>query len=70
MNNADSNVTDMKILHIKEYFSSFSATFIEDRFSSFLHLIFKLLKNDLGSSDNSDSVSSFPMMYCCGFNSL
>ena len=35
MNTADSNVTDMNIPHITECLSSFSVTFIEDRFCLF-----------------------------------
>ena len=35
MNTADSNVTDMNILHVMECFSSFSVTFIEERYGLF-----------------------------------
>ena len=66
MNTADSMDTVMNIPQIIECFSSFSVTFIEDRFLSFPHLIIHLLKNDLDPTDNSDSVSSSPMMNCCG----
>ena len=70
MNTADSNVTDMNIHHITECFSSFSVTFIEDRFCLFRTWSVTLFKNDLDLNDNSDSVSSSPMMNCCGLASL
>ena len=70
MNTADSMVTDMNIHHIIECFSPSSVTFVEDRFLSFQHLIIHLFKNDLDSTDNSNSVSSFPMIHCCGLAPL
>ena len=56
--------------HIIECFSSFSVTFIEDRFCLFRTWSFTLHKNDLDSTDNSNSVSSFPMINCCGLAPL
>ena len=70
INTADSNVTDMNIHHIIVCFSPSSATFIEDRFCLFRTWSSTLLKNDLDSTDNSDSVSSFPMINCCGLAPL
>ena len=70
MNNADSNVTDMNILHITECFSSFSVTFIEDRFCLHRTSSFTLSKNDLDPNDNSNSASSSPTMNWCGIAPL
>ena len=61
---ADSNVADMNIPNITECFSSFSVTFIEDRFCLFRTWSCTLSKNDLDPNDKSDSVSSSPMMNC------
>ena len=69
MNTADSIVTDMNIPHIIECFSPSSVTF-ENRFCLFRTLSFTLFKNDLDSTDNSYSVSSFPMINCCGLAPL
>ena len=57
-NIGSSNVTDMNIHHITECFSLSSVTFIVDRFCLFRTWSFTLLKNDLDSTDNSDSVPS------------
>ena len=70
MNTADSNVTDMNIHHTTECFSSFSVTFIEDRFCHCRTWSFTLSKNDLDPNDNSNSVSSSPKMKCCGLAPL
>ena len=56
--------------HTIECFSPFSVTFIEDRFCLFRTWSFTLLENDPDSVDNSDSVSSFPKMNCCGLVTL
>ena len=64
------NVENMNIHHIKECFSPFSVTLIENRFCLVRTWSYTLLKNDPDSTDNSDSVSSFPMTNCCGFVSL
>ena len=53
-----------------ECFSSSSVTLIFDECCRFRTWSFTLLKNDLDPIDNSDSVSSFPMMSCWGLVSL
>ena len=70
MNTADSYVTDRNIPHTMECFSPSSVTFIEDRFCLLRTWSFTLFKNDLDSTDNSNSVSSFQMINCCGFAPL
>ena len=65
MNTADSIVTVMNILQTIECFSPSSIT-IEIRFCLFRTWSFTLFTNDLDSTDNSNSVSSFPMTNCCG----
>ena len=60
----------MNIPHITECFSSFSVTFIEDRFCLFRTWSFTLSKNVLDPNDKSNSVSSSPMMNCCGLAPL
>ena len=66
MNTADSNVTDMNMPHITECFSWFSVTFIEDRFCPSRTWSLTLSKKGLDPNDKSYSVSSSPMMNCCG----
>ena len=55
----------MNIHHIKECFSPFSVTFIEERFCLFRTCSFTLFKNNLDSTDKYVFVSSFPMTDCC-----
>ena len=56
-----SNVTVMNIHRIIECFL---------RFRPFRTWSFTLFKNDMDSTENSDSVSSFPMINCCGLAPL
>ena len=65
MKTADSIVTGMNILQIIECFSPSSVKF-EIRFCLFRTWSFTLFTNDLDYTDNSNSVSSFPMINCCG----
>ena len=60
----------MNIPHIIECFSPSSVTSMEDRFCLFRTWSFTLFKNDPDSTDNSNSVSSFPMINCCGLAPL
>ena len=54
------------------YHRMFFAVFcnIEERLCLFRTWSFTLFENDLDSTGNSDSVSSFPMINCCGLISL
>ena len=70
MNNADSNVTNMNILHITECFSFFFCNIHRRSFCLFRTWSFTLSKNDLDPKDKSNSVSSSPMMNCCSLISL